>query len=168
MSLSLMHYVARGGRRSLPLTVTSNQTMTGRVCEQDSTAFNITEEPALGKMYQDYAYGSAEWSRRYQGPRATVESANASMKDDGKGRLAQSGLRRVRGYGKQLVMIALDVCFVNLVKINKFLRGEDAPTDTSSPTPGTRRRRLSSALTDFVAPELPRLVPGHGSPPMAA
>lgn len=158
----------RGVRKSLPLTVTSDPSMTGRVCTQDTTSFNIAENDTVAKFYQDYAYGSPEWRRRYQGPRAAVESANASLKDDGNGRLAQSGLRRVRGYGKQCIMIALVVCVTNIRKIARFLDRQRTDSDTPPSKPGTRARRSGASLADFAPPELPLLVPGHGSPPIAA
>ncbi|WP_169516418.1 hypothetical protein [Gulosibacter molinativorax] len=66
-------------------------------------------------------------------------------------------------------MIALVVCVVNLRKIAGYLKRQGSGDEAPSPGTGTRKRRTGSSLPDFVAPELPLLVPGHGPPrPVAA
>lgn len=155
----------REGRRSLPLAW-PRQDATGAICRQDSVTFDFSDD-TVAKYYQKYQYLSEEWRRHYEGPRSIVESYNGFVKDAKHGRVDETGLRRVRGYGKQLLVIALMISTANIRLIKSFLRKEaaDAQKPPADPTPASRRARRSFNLADLVQPNAPPLsLPGHPRP----
>ncbi|CAG7845420.1 hypothetical protein USB125703_01685 [Pseudoclavibacter triregionum] len=160
----------REGRKSLPL-VMPRPDQTGPSCRQQSVTMNLATNDQLARLYQPLQYRSLEWSRRYKGPRSIVESYNAHAKDPQYGRLAESGLRRVRGYGKQLIVIALMVSAANINRIRSFLanRRDDGETAAPTPTgPARRKPRLDATLADHAQPNAPPgWLPGHAKPAAA-
>lgn len=155
----------RGGRTPIPMNLTNGQSK-GIICEQKSVTFDFSDDD-VAKYWQKYQYRSTEWKRHYQGPRSIVESFNATVKDEHYGRLDEPGLRRARGYGKQLVLVALMVSSSNIGKIRSFLRRVDEQART--PDPGTTQRRKRSHdvqvnVDDNVIDADPGWLPGHKRP----
>lgn len=151
------------GKRYQLTRAQPNADATGKICETGSVTFDLSDD-TMAKYLQKYQYQTDEWARHYHGPRSIVESYNADLKNDAFGRLDQPGLRRSRGYGKQLVIISLMVAAVNIHRIGEFLKRQQDPDDTSppSPHPQTRApRRRHSLMDSKPSNSPPAWLPGH-------
>ncbi|WP_460801808.1 hypothetical protein [Microbacterium sp. GXF6406] len=150
-------------RWNLPITQTGDQPA-GAICEQASVTIDFADDD-IARYWQKYQYMSPEWIAHYNGPRNCVEGANGHVKEDIYNRLDQPGLRRMRGYGKQLIAIALMVSAANIRAVRNYLekraaRAVEQAIDITQPA--RRARRLNSSLQDHL-PDLdkPAWTPGR-------
>lgn len=148
-------------RWNLPIAQVGDQPG-GAICEQASVTLEFADDD-IARYWQKYQYMSPEWQAHYNGPRNTVEGYNGLVKDDVLGRLDQPGLRRMRGYGKQLIVISLMVSAANMRKVRRFLENLDSGKSTpENVTPVRRAHRLNSSLQDHLPDvDKPAWTPGR-------
>lgn len=156
---------ARAHRTMLPFVAPPRAT-NSTVCAQNTVTVDFADD-TVAKLHQHLVYGSEEWRRHYQGPRAIVESTNQELKNSHYGRLDDPGLRRLRGYGKQVIVVAAMIAAVNIRTIRAFL---ERRADTTEPAPLTDQRRRRAPRRDFdlrtcmPSNSPPTWLPGHTSP----
>lgn len=133
----------------------------GTCCtNSESTTF----PPDAGIKYgQTLQYGTERWHQLYSTARNTIEGFNAFIKDSAHEDLANPGRRRIRGYARQLLIVAVSVAAANIRKIRTFFVETQAPGHEPK-TARTRRSRrpetvfTAKAKTDTpgkVEPDLP-------------
>jgi len=96
-----------------------------------------------GKYAQDYPYDSPQRSTM-TGRRNAVESYNGMLKEKDHEALEDGGRRRVRGFAKQALIVALMVFSANVRSIRTFMQGyhdklSPSPTDPGPDCPTGRR-----------------------------
>jgi len=94
------------------------------------------------KYGQAYAYGTAEWKRRYA-RRNVVESFNSYIKGGKNIGLDVPGRRRMRGASNKSLLFAIGVAVANLNKIDDFLaeRGIEGIASAAGGNPASRSTR---------------------------
>jgi hypothetical protein len=89
-----------------------------KICTRSSVSFG----PDQGLKYeQKLHYGSPEWLETYRYDRNSMEGHNDYLKS-GPERLADSGMRRLRGMAAQQFLVTFQLVSANLRKIARFLR----------------------------------------------
>lgn len=129
----------------------------GDVCTaQGSVA--VTLDDTTGKYAQDARYRSDEWSRLW-GARNMVEGFNAALKEADHEDLENGARRRVIGFAKQALLVALMIYSVNVRRLRAFIieMGE-ALTGLATPAPtrpAARPARSARRTPEGPAPPLP-------------
>lgn len=124
---------------------------------------SLTFPPTAGIKYgQTLQYGTDRWHQMYSTARNTIEGFNAFVKDGAHEDLENGSGRRVRGYARQLLIIAATVAAANIRKIRHFIVKTHAPGHAPKTVKTRKPRRtekLRAAKLNENAP--PQVVPGR-------
>ena len=98
----------------------------GEVCTTERSSVAITLQETTGKYAQDLRFGTAPWAHQW-GQRNVVEGFNKSVKEENHENLGEGKRRRVRGFAKQAILVALMVFSANVRHIRKFISEDTQP-----------------------------------------
>lgn len=130
----------------------------GKVCTNKDSIIVPIERGAKFAQ-QGPAWGTAEWKKAYQPPRATIESRNDLLKNARGAGIGDSTTRLVRGWAAQLFSVAIGVVAVNVRLIASWLSGQDTDDPGHEPVPPSDDPWKDMSLRD---------VADANAPPMAA
>ena len=111
---------ARKKPKSLPLANSAQVDPNLPICTQGSVSVSFDDDN-FARFYQPLQYQSKKWRQVYHGGRNQVEAMNHDLKSPHKGQIADPALRRMRGYGKQAIILALQVAATNILNYRAWL-----------------------------------------------
>jgi len=132
-------------------SITNPPAYPNEICTSHQLSHKVQLDDKALKYHQDYAYKSPTWYKMY-GQRNQVETFNKDVKDDG---LGDTKRRRMRGYGKQGILIALFVARTNVKRINAYLAVWRAKIQTVPKDPGPSGRPGRGHGSAIVTEDLP-------------
>ncbi len=155
------------GRRQLPLFPVNGPldrdglpvSQPDTICTQASVTMP-RGTAKVAKYIQKYPFRSEKWYRHYGHARAVIESYNDFIKNGNKEALEDPDRRRVRGYARQALIVALMVFSANLRKLVAWAIRQASPT---SRTKGRRRPLAAENLHNFL-PIIVEAVPTEHPP----
>jgi len=147
---------ARGHRKALTLIVNPPQ-HPPKICT-NTTSVSVPDSFGA-KFRQRLPYQTLEWRTAYAPPRNEMEGKNQYIKDAQYEDIGNPGIRRYRGYGKQLLAVAVLLAASNIRALRTFLSKTDATSGSPPPKPKKGRPKnpgLDAYRLDPTGP--PRIV----------
>jgi hypothetical protein len=132
--------------RAVPLPLSQVPLNPPDVCNNRSST---TIPSAVGRRrVQAVRYGTPEWHTYYSQRRNQIEGANRRLKNGAQTNIGEPDRRRVRGLGKQTIIIALYILVSNLVALANFTHDFMSKLKDPPRRPGRPAKTQRSDSTD--------------------
>ncbi len=145
---------APGHRKALTLIVNPPQ-HPPKICT-NTTSVSVPDSFGA-KFRQRLPYQTPEWRTAYPPPRNEMEGKNQYIKDALHEDIGNAGIRRYRGYGKQILAVAMLLAASNIRALRTYMSKTDATSDSPPPKPKRGRPKkpgLAGYRPDPTGPPL--------------